>query len=580
MIALTILRPILLLTVTIFLAWPLGLYMARVYKGERTWLHPVLRPLERLIYRLSGIDEAAEQGWQSYTKALLLFSVIGVFLLYALQRLQALLPWNPAGLAPVSPYLAFNTAVSFVTNTNWQNYAGEQTMSYFTQMAGLAVQNFLSAAAGIAVAIALVRSFTRRQSKTIGNFWVDLTRTVVYVLLPLSVVMSLVLVSQGAVQTLQGPATASIVDRGAQQAPIQTIARGPVASQEAIKELGTNGGGFFNANSAHSFENPNPLTNWIEMVALLLIPFALPIAFGAFVGDRRQGVAVLIAMVVIASLSMGGNVWSEVHGNPVLTAAGADQRASVAQAGGNMEGKEVRFGPTESAMFATATTLTSTGSVIAMHDSLTPLGGLVTLWGMHLGEVAPGGVGSGLYGMLVMAIIAVFIAGLMVGRTPEYLGKKIEPYEMKMAALYFLIMPLLVLTGTALAVLLPAGRASILNGGPHGLSEVLYAFSSTVNNNGSAFAGLNGNTPFYNIMLGVAMLAGRFWMMVPVLAIAGSLAAKKIVPAGTGTLPTHNGLFIGWLVAVVIIAGALNFLPVLSLGPVVEHFLMLQGRVF
>ena len=517
-------------------------------------------------------------SWQVYALAVLAFNLLGLVTVYVLQRAQGFLPLNPQGFGAVSPDSSFNTAASFATNTNWQGYGGESTMSYATQMLALTVQNFVSAATGMAVLVALARGFMRRSARTIGNFWVDLTRGTLYVLLPLAFVLSLLLVSQGVVQTF-GPYPAATlvqpsVDADGQAVTQQVLAVGPAASQIAIKHLGTNGGGFFNANSAHPFENPTPLSNFLEVLAILLIPAALCYTFGKMIGDTRQGWTILAAMTILFVLILGLAVWAEQQGNPTLAALGVDQAASSSQPGGNMEGKEVRFGIANSALWATATTAASNGSVNAMHDSLTPLGGLAAMWLIQLGEVVYGGVGSGLYGMLAFVIVAVFVAGLMVGRTPEYLGKKIEAYEMKMAALVILLPPMLVLLGTALAVMIPAGRAGILNPGPHGFSEVLYAFSSAGNNNGSAFAGLNANTPFYNLALGVVMLVARYWLIIPILAIAGSVVAKKHVPAGAGTLPTTTPLFVGWLIAIVITVGALSFLPALALGPVVEQLMM------
>ena len=559
-------------------AIPLGRYMARVYEGRRTFLAPVLGPLERWIYRAGGIDPAKESDWKGYTLAMLAFHLVGFAAVYLLQRLQGLLPLNPEGLGAVEPTSAFNTAVSFMTNTNWQGYGGETTMAYLTQMLGLTVQNFVSAAAGMAILVALVRGLTRRTSREIGNFWVDLVRSTVYVLLPLSVVLALALVSQGTVQTFRGHATATLVEStpGTAGAPTteQQIAVGPAASQIAIKQLGTNGGGFFNVNSAHPFENPTPLSNLLQSLAILLIPAALCLTFGAMVRDRRQGWALLAAMLVVLLPAIFIATTYEQRGNPALAALGVDQGDSAAQPCGNMEGKELRFGIASSTLWATLTTAASNGSVNSMHDSYTPLGGLVPLVLIQLGEVIFGGVGSGLYGMLVFVVIAVFSAGLMVGRTPEYLGKKIEPFEMKMAALAILAMPVAVLVGTAVAVVVPAGQAGIADPGPHGFSEVLYAFSSAGNNNGSAFAGLAANTPFYNLALGVAMLIGRFLVAVPVLALAGSLAGKKLAAAGAGTLPTHTPMVVGWLVAVVIIVGGLTFFPALALGPIVEHLML------
>jgi K+-transporting ATPase ATPase A chain len=566
------------LFVLILLVKPLGAYMARLYQGEHVFLTPAVGPVERLIYRIVGLRADEEMDWKTYAIAMLLFNFIGLLLIYALQRLQSALPLNPQDLGAVKPDLAFNTAVSFATNTNWQSYSGETTLSYLTQMVGLTVQNFLSAATGIAILVALVRGFVRHSARTIGNFWVDMSRSVLYVLLPLSLILAVVLVSQGVVQTFHGPQEAEFVqstqDAGGQPITQQSLAVGPAASQVAIKQLGTNGGGFFNVNSSHPFENPTPLSNFLEMLAILLIPAALCYTFGKMVGDTRKGWAILAAMTIIFVVMLSAAIWAEQSGNPSLERLNVDQSASNLQSGGNMEGKEVRFGAANSALWAAATTGASNGSVNAMHDSFTPLGGLAPMWLMQLGEVVYGGVGSGLYGMLAFVIIAVFVAGLMIGRTPEYLGKKIEAYEMKMASLMVLIPVLLVLFGTAIAVATPAGRVSVFNPGAHGFSEVLYAFSSAGNNNGSAFAGLGTNTPFYNIALGFAMLFGRYWLAIPALAIAGSLVQKKKVPVTSGTLPTHTPLFIFWLIAVVVIVGALSFLPALSLGPIVEHLLI------
>ncbi len=566
------------LSLLLLLIKPLGGFMARVYEGQRTLLDPLLRPIERLIYRATGVRADAEMDWRTYGTAMLMFNGIGILAVYALLRLQGALPLNPQGLRAVAPDLAFNTAVSFATNTNWQSYSGETTLSYLSQMLGLTVQNVLSAATGMAVLVALVRGLARRSARTIGNFWVDLTRSILYVLLPLSLVLALLLVSQGVVQSFGGYVTVPVLqptaDASGHAVTQQTLALGPVASQIAIKQLGTNGGGFFNVNSAHPFENPTPLSNLAELLAILLIPAALCYTFGRMVGDTRQGWAVLAAMTIIFVMTVGLALWAEQGGNPALARLGIDQSASAIQAGGNMEGKETRFGIVNSALWATATTAASNGSVNSMHDSYTPLGGLAAMWLMQLGEVVYGGVGSGLYGMLAFVIIAVFVAGLMVGRTPEYLGKKIETFEMKMAALVILIPVLLVLVGTAVAVVTSAGRAGIFNSGAHGFSEVLYAFSSAGNNNGSAFAGLNANSPFYNTMLGLVMLVGRYGLAIPVLAIAGSLAGKNRVPAGAGTLPTHTPLFVAWLIGVVVIVGALSFLPALALGPIVEHLLL------
>jgi K+-transporting ATPase ATPase A chain len=572
------------------LAYPLGLYMARIYEGETPGPARLLRPLESLLYRLLGRGAAKEMTWKEYAVAMLLFNMLGLVAVYVLQRLQAILPLNPEGFAAVSPDSAFNTAVSFATNTNWQGYGGESTMGYLVQMLGLTVQNFLSAATGMAVLVALARGFTRVTVRAVGNFWIDVTRSTLYVLLPLSLVLALLLVSQGVIQSFSPHIRAAFVeapqDAAGQSPPAQVLPMGPVASQVAIKQLGTNGGGFFNANSAHPFENPTPFSNFLEVLAILIIPAGLCFTFGRLVGDLRQGRALLAAMLVIFVPLLGLCAFAEQAGNPILSAAGADLAASSEAPGGNMEGKEVRFGVANSALWATATTAASNGSVNSMHDSFTPLGGLVPLWLMQLGEVVFGGVGSGLYGLLIFAIVAVFVAGLMVGRTPEYLGKKIEAHEVKMAALIILIPPLLVLAGTAAAMLGPGllvagdgGEKPLLNNpGAHGFSEVLYAFSSAANNNGSAFAGLNANVPFYNIALALAMFASRYWLAVPTLAIAGSLALKKRVPASSGTLPTHGALFVALLVATVVVVGALTFVPALALGPIVEHLELEGGR--
>ena len=593
-----VLQITLFFVVLVALVKPLGWYMARVFEGKPAGLNRLLAPVERLIYRLCGIREEEEMDWQRYTAALLLFSVIGLIVLYLQQRLQGFLPFNLQGLGAVSPDSSLNTAVSFTTNTNWQGYGGESTMSYLTQMLGLAVHNFVSAAAGIAILLALIRGFARRSAEGLGNFWVDLTRSTLYVLLPLSTVLALALVWQGVPQTFSAYKTVKLLQPTRYDNPVldesgkpvlddkgqpktekvdlteQPVAVGPVASQIAIKQLGTNGGGFFNANSAHPYENPTPLSNFLELLAILLIPAALCFTFGRMVGDTRQGWALLAAMLVILVPLTFLCAWSEQGGNPNLAGLGIDQTASALQAGGNMEGKEVRFGIANSALWAAATTAASNGSVNSMHDSYTPLGGLIPLWLVQLGEVVFGGVGSGLYGLLIFAVIAVFIAGLMVGRTPEYLGKKIEAYEMKMASLVILIMPITVLLFTALAVVTTVGTSSMANPGAHGFSEALYAFSSMGNNNGSAFAGLNANTPFYNLTGALAMLIGRFWIAVPTLALAGSLVRKNKVPVGSGTLPTHTPLFISWLIAVVILVGALTFFPALALGPIAEHFQM------
>jgi len=574
----SLIQLILYIVVLLLLAKPLGSFMAKVYQGEHTFFDPALRPVERLIYRVAGVKAEEEMAWKTYAIAMLLFNAAGLLLLYALQRLQGFLPLNPQGFGAASSDSSFNTAVSFATNTNWQGYGGETTMSYLTQMLGLTVQNFLSAATGMAVLVALIRGIVRHTAKTVGNFWVDLTRTTLYILLPLAFVVALVIVSQGVVQTFSPYKTVSLLqpttDTNGNVVTQQVLAVGPAASQIAIKQLGTNGGGFFNVNSAHPFENATPLSNLLEMLAILLIPAALCYTFGKMVDDTRQGWAMLTAMTIIFVTLLAVAVWAEQSGNPAFTAIGVDQAQSDTNPGGNMEGKEVRFGVANSALWATATTAASNGSVNSMHDSYMPLGGLVPMCLMQLGEIIYGGVGSGLYGMLAFVIVAVFVAGLMVGRTPEYLGKKIEAYEMKMASLMILIPILLVLVGTAVAVVSPAGKATVYNPGPHGLSEVLYAFSSAGNNNGSAFAGLGANTPFYNTALGVAMFLARYWLAIPALAIAGSLVRKKKVPAGAGTLPTHTPLFIAWLIAVVIIVGALGFLPALALGPIVEHLMM------
>jgi K+-transporting ATPase ATPase A chain len=539
----------------------------------------VLAPVERVIYRISGVDANEEMTWKEYAVGLLLFSLAGILLLFLIQRVQGLLPLNPTKMGAVSSATAFNTAVSFVTNTNWQNYGGESTLSYFTQMIGLTVQNFVSAAAGIAVLLALIRALARHSASTLGNFWVDVTRSILYVLLPLSFVLSLVLVSQGVVQTFSTSVTAKLIQPytavNGQTVAEQSIAVGPVASQLAIKHLGTNGGGFFNANAAHPFENPNGLTDFMLILAESMIPAALTYTFGKMVGSTKQGWAVLIAMMVLLAIFVGCTYAAEANGSPVLAKLGVDQAATGTNPGGNMEGKEVRFGIARSALFATVTTSTSTGAVDSMHDSYTPLGGLILLLMMQLGEVVLGGVGSGLYGMLIFVIVAVFVAGLMVGRTPEYLGKKIEPFEMKMAALVILIMPIVVLGLTAVAVVTSAGQAGVSNPGAHGFSQILYAFTSQANNNGSAFAGLAGNTNFYNLLGALAMLIGRFWLAIPTLALAGSLAAKKKGTEGVGTLSTTSPLFVVWLIAIILIVGALNFVPALALGPIVEHLVMI-----
>ncbi|ERE12236.1 ATPase [Pseudogulbenkiania ferrooxidans EGD-HP2] len=592
----------LFLVVLIALAWPLGAYMTRVMQGENVGPVRFFAPLERAFYRLAGIKQDEEMGWRGYAVALILFNVLGVVAVYALQRLQGMLPFNPQAMAAVSPDSSFNTAVSFVTNTNWQGYGGETTMSYLTQMLGLTVQNFVSAATGAAVVIALIRGFARHSSAKIGNFWVDITRMTLYVLLPLAVVFALVFTQQGAIQNLSAYKDVHTVETVKYQQPkqdakgnpvlgkdgkpvmedktsqTQTLPMGPVASQEAIKMLGTNGGGFFNANSAHPYENPTPLANFLQDIAIFLIPAALCFLFGRMVGDRRQGWAILAAMTIMFATAVVVETSAEQAGVPQYSSLGIDQRASALQSGGNMEGKEARFGIIDTSLFVAVTTSASCGAVNAMHDSLTPIGGLVPMFLMQLGEVVFGGVGSGLYGMLIFAILAVFIAGLMVGRTPEYLGKKIETYEMKMTAITILVTPTLVLALTAIAVSLAAGKAGIANPAAHGFSEILYAFTSAANNNGSAFAGLSANTPFYNIMTGLAMFFGRFFMIVPILAIAGSLAAKKRLAVTGGTLPTHGPLFVTLLIGTVLLVGALNYVPALALGPVVEHLQMLAAR--
>jgi K+-transporting ATPase ATPase A chain len=564
--------------VLILLAKPLGAFIARVYSGEKTWLDPLLGPVERLLYRVAGVDPAVEMSWRNYTGAMLAFNLLGFLAVYAIQRLQHVLPWNPQALGVVSPDLAFNTAVSFATNTNWQSYGGETTLSYFTQMLALTVQNFVSAAAGMATLAAFIRGLARRSGTTIGNFWADLVRTTLYILVPLSLVLALALVSQGVIQTMQPYKTVTLLEatKDAAGAAVteQTLALGPAASQVAIKQLGTNGGGFFNVNSAHPFENPTPLSNFLEMISILVISGALCYTFGRMVGDTRQGWALLAAMTIALVAFFALSMWAEQRGNPVLTAMGVDQTASASQPGGNMEGKEARFGIVNSALWATATTGASNGSVNSMHDSFMPLGGLAPMVLIQLGEIIFGGVGSGLYGMIIFAVVAVFIAGLMVGRTPEYLGKKIEAFEIKMASVALLAPSIVVLVGTAVAVATAAGRAGIANPGPHGFSEILYAFSSAGNNNGSAFGGLSANTPFYNASLGIAMLVARYFVAIPALALAGSMVRKKAVAAGPGTFPTHTPLFVILLLGVILLVGALTFLPALALGPIVEHLLL------
>jgi K+-transporting ATPase ATPase A chain len=557
------------------LSYPLGLYMAKVFSGEKTWLTPVMAPVERVVYRIAGVDPANEMPWTVYAVSLLLFNFACFTILYLLLRLQGVLPINPTAAVGMSPELAFNTAISFVTNTNWQAYAGETGASHLIQMAGFTWQNFISAATGATVAIALIRGLVRKEARAIGNFWVDLTRTWLYVLLPISIVLGLVMVSQGAVQTLAGSVNATTV-----QGATQAIHVGPVASQEAIKMLGTNGGGFFNANSAHPFENPAPFTDWLQMLAIFVVPAGLTFTFGKWAGNMKQGVAIFAAMAMLFALSVGVMYGLEQAGNPNLTRAGVDQVASATQTGGNMEGKEVRFGITDSALFGSITTGASCGAVNASMSSMTPLSGGMAMWNIALGEVIFGGVGAGLYSMLVFAILAVFIAGLMVGRTPEYLGKKIGPKEMKLSMFAVLAMNVGILVFAAVAVIAPAGLAGRLTMGPHGLSEILYAFTSGVGNNGSAFAGLSANTVFYNTMIGIDMLIGRYLFIVPVLAIAGSLAAKKQVPASAGTFPTDTPLFSGLLVGVCVIIGALTFFPVYALGPILEQLLMHAGKLF
>ncbi|MBL8061685.1 MAG: potassium-transporting ATPase subunit KdpA [Anaerolineales bacterium] len=567
------------IVVLLLLAKPLGSFMSKVYQGERTFLDRVLGPVERFVYRIAGVKPDDDMNWKTYAIAVMMFNVLGLLAVYALQRIQAFLPFNPQSLGAITPDSSWNTAVSFASNTNWQGYGGEVTMSYFSQMLGLTVQNFVSAATGMAVLVALVRGIIRHTARGIGNFWVDLTRGTLYILLPLSFVVALALVSQGVVQTFSEYKTVTLLqpatDVNGNAVTEQVIAVGPAASQIAIKQLGTNGGGFFNVNSAHPLENSTPFSNFLEMMSILVIPAALCYTFGRMVGDTRQGWALLITMTIIFVAFLGLAVWSEQMGNPAFTQMGVDQVQTNVNPGGNMEGKEARFGIANSALWATATTSASNGSVNSMHDSFMPLGGLVPLFMMQLGEIIFGGVGSGLYGMLAFVIVAVFISGLMVGRTPEYLGKKIEAHEMKMASLMLLIPILLAKVGTAIAVVHPLGLATIWNtGGPHGFSEVLYAFSSAANNNGSAFAGLGANNPFYNTALGICMFFARYWLIVPALAIAGSLVQKKKVPASSGTLPTHTPLFVAWLIGVIMIVGALSFIPALALGPIVEHLMV------
>jgi K+-transporting ATPase ATPase A chain len=574
------------------LAKPLGVYMAAIYENRPVFINRLLAPLEAGFYRLSGVNPEQEMRWKEYAAALFWFNLFGGLAVFALQMLQAHLPLNPQQMANVTLDSSFNTAISFITNTNWQGYSGEATMSYLTQMLGLSVQNFLSAATGMAVLVAMIRGFQRTHTDGIGNFWADLTRGTLYILLPLSFLIALVLVGQGVVQTFKPYQTVPSVEQGrvgnavlptidtvpvGGQNTTQTLALGPAASQIAIKQLGTNGGGFFNANSAHPYENPTPLTNFLEMLLLILIPAALCHTFGTMVGDPRQGWAILSAMTLVLVSLIFVTIGYEQGGNPALAALGVEQSVSANQSGGNMEGKETRFGIVNSALWATTTTAASNGSVNAMHDSFTPLGGLVPMWLIQLGEVIFGGVGSGLYGMLIYVLIAVFVAGLMIGRTPEYLGKKIEAFEMKMSAVAILVPAFLILGGTAVAIMVDAGKSAVANPGAHGFSEILYAFSSAAGNNGSAFAGLSANSPFYNTALGIVMLFGRYGIIIPVLAIAGSLAAKKTVPTTVGTLPTHTPLFVMLLIGTVILVGALTFVPALALGPVVEHFTMMNA---
>jgi potassium-transporting ATPase potassium-binding subunit len=573
-----LIQALIFLAALVLLVKPLGIYMARVYEGKPIGLNSWFGWLERGIYRLAGVQPDQGMSWKTYAAAMLLFNIIGIIVVYAFQRLQARLPLNPMLIPNVAPDLAFNTAISFATNTNWQSYGGETTLSYLTQMLGLTVQNFVSAATGMAILVAVIRGFAQKQIETLGNFWVDLVRSTLYILMPLALILSIALISQGVVQTFSPGVKVSLIQptKTAEGKIVseQTIALGPAASQVAIKQLGTNGGGFFNVNSAHPFENPTPLSNFLEVLSILLIAAGLCYTFGYMVRDRRQGWALLAAMLIIFIPCLWGCIQIEQKGNPLFPRLGVDQKASALQSGGNMEGKETRFGVVNSAIWATATTAASNGSVNSMHDSFMPLGGLYPMWLMQLGEVVFGGVGSGLYGMIAFVIIAVFISGLMIGRTPEYLGKKIEAFEMKMASLVILIPPIVVLAGTALAVVLPLGKGAIFNPGPHGFSEILYAFSSAGNNNGSAFAGLSTNNLFYNIALGLAMFLSRYWLAIPMLAVAGSLSKKKIVPQSQGTLPTHGLLFIIFLVMVVLIVGALTFFPALALGPIVEHLMI------
>jgi K+-transporting ATPase ATPase A chain len=573
----SVLQVLIFLAIVLLITKPMGLYLTAVFSGRRTWLTPVFAPVERLFYRLCGINPEEEQKWWGYVIAMLVFSVAGMLLLYLLERTQQWHPafLNPQGLGNVEPQLAFNTAASFTTNTNWQNYAGEQTMTYLTQMAGLAYHNFVSAATGIVLAVALVRGLARRSAQHLGNFWVDLTRCVLYILLPISIVGALVLVSQGVIQNFNAYMVVHTLD-----GQTQVIAQGPVASQEIIKEMGTNGGGFFNANSAHPFENPNMVTELLELLAIFSIGAGLFYMFGKMVGDTRQGWVLWAASAIVFLMGIAVALPAEQVGNPLLSNVGANQAVTDSQAGGNIEGKEVRFGITQSVLWAVTTTDTSCGAVNSFHDSYTPLAGMIPLTNIALGEIIFGGVGSGLYGMLMFAIIAVFIAGLMVGRTPEYLGKKIERKEVMMAALALLILPASILGFSAVASVIPQGTSSILNPGPHGLSEILYIYTSSNGNNGSAFAGLAGNTPFYNWTGGLAMLIGRFAFLIPIMAFGGSLVKKRVVPAGLGTFPTTGPLFVGLLIGVILIVGALTYFPAYSLGPIVEQLLMQAGRTF
>ena len=595
----SILQIVFFLLVLLVCVKPLGLYMARVYEGKPCGLNKIFGPVERLFYRVCGINPQSEMNWKTYAVAVLVFNLVGFLFVYALQRFQGMLPLNPQHFTAVPPDLAFNTAISYVSNTNWQGYGGESTMSYLTQMVALAVQNFLSAATGLAILIVLIRGFVRRETNDLGNFWVDMLRSTLYILLPLATILALVLVSQGVIQNFKPYQTTQLVQPLTYQTPVtdakgnpindasghpkmqnvtvtqQTLPMGPVASQVAIEQLGTNGGGFFNVNDAHPYQNPTPLSNFLEMLALLVIPASLCYTFGVMVGNTRQGWAIFLAMIIIFIPLLWVANYAEQKGNPAITALGVANHAQVGYSAGNMEGKETRFGITSSTLFASVATATSTGAVNSAHDSYTPLGGMIPMVFMQLGEVVFGGVGSGLYGMLMMVIIAVFIAGLMVGRTPEYLGKKIEPFEMKMASLVaVLLIPLLILVGTAVGVLSSASLSSLGNPGAHGFSEILYAFTSMANNNGSAFSGLNANTPFYNLVGGLVMFIGRYWVIVPILAIAGSLVRKKVIPPSLGTLPTTTPLFIGLLIGTVIIVGALTYLPALALGPIVEQFMM------